>query len=65
MWPSVRQSKKISLESITLDTFFNENKINIENYDTIVMDTQGSELLVLYGSETILKNIKYIETDYI
>ena len=63
MWPSVRHSKKISLESITLDTFFNENKINIEKYDTMVMDTQGSELLVLYGSERILKNIKYIKTE--
>ncbi len=63
MWPGVRPLQKISLESITLDTFFYKNKINIQKYDTLIMDTQGSELLVLHGSENILKNIKYIKTE--
>ena len=62
-WPETKKVKTICLESITLDTFFYEKKIQIKKYDTIVMDTQGSELLVLKGAERILKNIKFVKTE--
>ncbi len=63
MWPMVKPLKKINIESITIDTFFYEKKINISKFDTLIMDTQGSELLVLRGAEKTLKNIKYIKTE--
>ena len=63
IWPSIKQNKKISLESLTLNTFFEKNNIDPNNYDTIIMDTQGSELLVLKGAKNILKKIKFIKTE--
>ena len=63
LWPEVKEINKITLKSITLDSFIYEKKIQINKYDTIVMDTQGSELLVLKGAEKILKNIKFIKTE--
>ncbi|WP_288247117.1 FkbM family methyltransferase [uncultured Prochlorococcus sp.] len=63
LWPSITQDKKISLKSITLDSFFDENNIDDFEYDTLIMDTQGSELLVLKGSQKILKNFKYVKTE--
>ena len=63
VWPSVREVKKIKLESITLDTFVKVSEINISLYDTLIIDTQGSELLVLKGAKKLLKNIKYIKSE--
>ena len=63
IWPSIKQNKKISLKSLTLNTFFEKNNIDLNNYDTLIMDTQGSELLVLKGAKNILKKIKYIKTE--
>lgn len=49
---------KIDVETITLCTFFEKNKIN--EVDFIHMDVQGAELKVLKGSKEYIKNIKAI-----
>lgn len=38
-------------------------RLNAEDYDTLIMDTQGSELLVLQGAGAILQKLKYIKTE--
>jgi len=40
-----------------------EEHIDYSEYDSLIMDTQGSELLVLKGAVSILKNFTYIKTE--
>lgn len=63
IWPDVTFEKKIKLTSKILPTILKENNISITDYDMLVMDTQGSELLILKGAISILKNFKYIKTE--
>ena len=63
IWPEVTYKKTIRLFSKTLPSLLMENNINSANYDMLVMDTQGSELLVLKGAIPILQNFKYIKTE--
>jgi FkbM family methyltransferase len=63
IWPHVRYDKKINLRSSTLCSILESNNIDTSRYDTLVMDTQGSELLVLKGALPILLNFTYIKTE--
>lgn len=63
IWPNVGFEHSIDLESITLTTLFAREGLNVQQYDVLVMDTQGSELLVLKGAEAILGNFRYIRTE--
>lgn len=63
IWPEVTFEKTIKLYSKTLSTLLQENEINISNYKMLVIDTQGSELLVLTGAASILHNFTYIQTE--
>jgi FkbM family methyltransferase len=58
IWPDVAFEKSITLISDTLPFLLEKNKIDPSKYDMLVMDTQGSELLVLKGSESILQIFK-------
>ena len=53
--------KKITVDSIRLDTFCNNN--NIKNIDLIAMDLQGYELNALKSLGLLLQNVKYIITE--
>ncbi len=63
VWPSVFYDRTISLKSITLSTLFREKNIDHTKYQGLVLDTQGSELLVLMGGLDLLKNFKFINTE--
>ena len=63
IWPDVDFEQSIKLKSITLTRMVDREKINMENYDALVLDTQGSELLVLKGAVPLLSNFKYIKTE--
>ncbi len=63
IWPDVKYKKTIKLYSTTLSSLLKENNINISQYDMLIMDTQGSELLVLKGALSILQNFTYIKTE--
>ena len=63
IWPGGGFERTISLKSITLPTFLKKENIDIDKYDALVMDTQGSELLVLKGAEEILGRFRYIKTE--
>ncbi|MCF8321921.1 MAG: FkbM family methyltransferase [Flavobacterium sp.] len=51
-------NEKIDVPTISLDSFFRENKIN--EVDFVHMDVQGAELKVLSGAKAFVKNIKAI-----
>ncbi len=59
IWPEVYYVTQIDLKSTTLDAIVND----AEKYDALVMDTQGSELLVLKGGERVLKHIKWAKIE--
>lgn len=63
IWPFVQYNSSINLRGITLATFYKNENIDPNLYQALVMDTQGSELLVLLGSLPILRNFKFIKTE--
>lgn len=60
IWPDIYYTSIISLKSITLDSFIKNYNINITQYNTMVLDTQGSELLILKGGNQVLNKMTYI-----
>ncbi|MGC8828240.1 MAG: FkbM family methyltransferase [Verrucomicrobiia bacterium] len=63
IWPEVSYQTSIKLKSITLSTLIKKESINLSNYDALVIDTQGSELLVLKGTEPILDHFRFIKIE--
>jgi FkbM family methyltransferase len=63
VWPTVHMTKTITLKSKTLATLFEEEQLDATKYQGLVMDTQGSELLVLNGSLSLLKYFRFIKTE--
>jgi FkbM family methyltransferase len=63
IWPQVIYDKKITLRSITLATLLRKEKINTRHYDALIIDTQGSELLVLKGAVPFLHIFKFIRVE--
>ena len=52
IWPEVSYIHEIAVASATLPSAFRKAGVNAEDYDALVLDTQGSELLVLCGAES-------------
>lgn len=62
IWPDVNFVKKITLNTVSGDDFVNSRKWGLIP-DTIVMDTQGSELEILKGCDALLKYVKFIKIE--
>jgi FkbM family methyltransferase len=60
IWPDVRYTGKIELISETLGDILAKDG---HRFDGLVMDTQGSELLILRGAEANLSQFKFIKTE--
>jgi len=63
IWPEVAYTSAIKLRSVTLKSLLEKEGIDPAQYDALIMDTQGSELLVLRGAESILRNFKYVKLE--
>ena len=63
IWPEIKNNENIKIKSKTLETIFKEKEINLDKYQALIIDTQGSELLVLKGCRSILRKFKYIKTE--
>jgi FkbM family methyltransferase len=63
VWPKVDFTGTLTLRSTTLATLLARERIDVTRYDTLVMDTQGSELLVLKGAEPVLGQFRFIKTE--
>lgn len=61
--PHIHVTNTVKLKSKRIDTLIKENSINIENYDFINIDIQGSELLAMKGFGDYLQSVKYIYTE--
>ncbi len=63
IWPEVDFNKRLELTAYTLDTILQREMVPIERYDSLILDTQGSELLILQGALRTLQHIKYIKSE--
>jgi FkbM family methyltransferase len=63
LWPKVAFTSTITLRSSTLATLLERERVDLARYDTLVMDTQGSELLVLKGAGSLLDRFRFIKTE--
>ena len=63
IWPDVHYASTIRLRSLTLASLLERERVNPRKYQALVMDTQGSELLVLRGSLPILRHFRFIKTE--
>jgi FkbM family methyltransferase len=62
-WDCVQFTGIIKLISTTIDTLVKQNQLE-GGYDTLVLDTQGSELQVLKGMVSTLRSIHQIQTEF-
>jgi FkbM family methyltransferase len=63
IWPHVNYVRTVKLRSKTLTTLLAGENIDLRGYDALIMDTQGSELLVLKGAVPIIQNFTYIKAE--
>ena len=63
LWPNATFTNSLRLRGITLSSLIAKENIEINKYDALVMDTQGSELLVLKGAGDLLHKFRYIKTE--
>ena len=55
--------RDIAIHSSTLKTALETWEVDPGQYNALVLDTQGSELLVLRGAEEILGQFRFIKTE--
>jgi len=63
IWPEVSYCRTMTLQGTTLASLLQRERIAIGDYDALVMDTQGSELLVLRGADPVLQSFRFIKTE--
>jgi len=63
VWPEVAFTETIALRSVTLATLVDRERVDLAGYDALVLDTQGSELLVLRGAGPVLERLRWVKTE--
>ncbi len=63
LWPDIAYTESLTLNSKTLASLIESGEIDMHKYDALVLDTQGSELLVLQGLKDYVRNFKYIKVE--
>ncbi len=62
-WPHIDYTGSMTLASVTLSTLAKRERLNMAEYDALVMDTQGSELLILQGAVDLFPHIRYVQSE--
>jgi FkbM family methyltransferase len=63
LWPEVSYEKTIRVRGLTLPSLLKKHSINLGEFDALVLDTQGSERLILQGAISILNMFRFIKTE--
>lgn len=63
LWPEVNYVETIEMTTKTLVSLVREIQLDLMAYNSIVLDTQGSELLILKGAIPLLSRIAYVKTE--
>lgn len=63
LWPDVKYIDSIEMITKTLLSLVEEIHLDLQQYNSIVLDTQGSELLILKGAIPLLHKIAYVKVE--
>lgn len=63
IWPEVHYTNSIELNSTTFARLVAKESIDLGKYQALVMDTQGSELLILQGAGELLNQFHIIKVE--
>ena len=63
IWPQIAYERDITLRSTTLTSLIQKEQINATDYQALILDTQGSELLVLKGARAILSGFRFVKLE--
>ena len=63
IWPDIRYVGTIEMRSSTLPSALRSANIDVDSYDALVPDTQGSELMILRGAGELLPRFRFIKTE--
>jgi FkbM family methyltransferase len=63
IWPEVGFKEKIMMKSKKLKTIIQKENLRLKDLNGLVLDTQGSELLVLKGAEELINEFRYINLE--
>ena len=63
LWPEISYSHDIKLTSATLDAFASRERLDLDTFDALVLDTQGSEMMVLQGAAGILQRVRFVKVE--
>jgi len=63
LWPDVEYTSTMKITSTTLPSLLAREGLDPARYQALILDTQGSELLILRGAEPILRGFEYVKTE--
>jgi FkbM family methyltransferase len=63
LYPEIHYTSEITLTGITLASLVKKEGIDLERYQALVLDTQGSELMILRGASEILKHFRFVRAE--
>jgi FkbM family methyltransferase len=63
VWPDIEFKSAISMNGVTLPTLLKRSNVVLSDYDALLLDTQGAELLILKGAKTLLPQFSYIQVE--
>jgi FkbM family methyltransferase len=63
VWPDVSYTRDIIMPTTSLPTFVRREGLDLSEYEALIMDTQGSELMILRGATEILRRFCFIQVE--
>jgi FkbM family methyltransferase len=63
IFPNIGYVQTLELTSVTLTTMVARERIDLSKFDMLLLDTQGSELLVLKGGEPLLNRFRFVQIE--
>jgi len=63
IYPNIKEIQQLTLSSRTLDTLLEELNLSPSDFNILILDIQGAELLALEGATQLLNNLDAIYTN--
>ena len=63
IWPDIHFANDIKITATTLGHMIEVEQIDLRNFGALVLDTQGSELLVLKGAVPVLQQFRFVKSE--
>lgn len=63
VWPQVDLVARMRMKTRTLASIIAEHRIDLVQHDTLILDVQGAELLVLQGAGELVRQFRWIRAE--